>query len=273
MVPTTAVIAGNTVVSVRVLLQGGYQSSGLMRDNLRTKSLIPTTQPYTALGYTHIGGGGSETVSSTILAISDVNNAIVDWVIVELRDATTPSTVIASKAALIQKDGDIVSAIDGISPVTFTGISVNNYYVAVKHRNHLGVMTKTALNFAGTVGLIDFTASSTLTNGTNSMKILSDGKLALWAGNTTGDNKVIYSGVSNDVDPIFAYIINDSANAIAKSTSFVKTAYTRNDVNLTGTVVYQGPSNEVDMIFTNILNHPTNLAAKSASFVILEQIP
>lgn len=272
MTPIAVVVAGNTVVSVKALLQGGYQSAGLMRDQLRTKSLIPATEPYTALGYIHTGGGGSETVSSSVLAVSDPNNAIVDWVVVELRDATTPSTVIASKSALIQKDGDVVSATDGVSAVTFTGISVSNYYVSVKHRNHLGVMTKTALNFATAVGLIDFSLPSTLTNGTNPQKVLSDGRLALWAGNTTGDNQVIYSGTSSDVSPIYNYIYNDLSNT-AKTTTFVKTAYTRNDVNLTGTVVYQGPSNEVDMIMVNILTHPNNLVSKSPSFIILEQIP
>ncbi|MCU0467177.1 MAG: hypothetical protein MUF58_01130 [Arcicella sp.] len=272
MTPLAAVVAGNTVVSVKVLLQGAYQSAGLMRDQLRSKNLIPTTEPYTALGYVHKSGGGGETVTSSILAVSDPNNAIVDWVVVELRDATTPSTVIASKSALIQKDGDVVSATDGISAVTFTGVSVNNYYVSVKHRNHLGVMTKTAQNFASTVGLIDFTLPSTQTNGTNPQKVLSDGRLALWAGNTTGDNQVIYSGGSNDVSPIYNFIFNDLANT-AKTTTFVKTAYSRNDVNLSGTVVYQGPSNEVDMIMVNILTHPANLVSKSPSYIILEQIP
>jgi hypothetical protein len=272
MTPLAAVVAGNTVVSVKVLLQGAYQSAGLMRDQLRSKNLIPTTEPYTALGYVHKSGGGGETVTSSILAVSDPNNAIVDWVVVELRDATTPSTVIASKSALIQKDGDVVSATDGISAVTFTGVSVNNYYVSVKHRNHLGVMTKTAQNFASTVGLIDFTLPSTQTNGTNPQKVLSDGRLALWAGNTTGDNQVIYSGGSNDVSPIYNFIFNDLANT-AKTTTFVKTAYSRNDVNLSGTVVYQGPSNEVDMIMVNVLTHPANLVSKSPSYIILEQIP
>ena len=36
-------------------------------------------------------------------------NAIVDWVLVELRDGTTNTTVLQSQSALLQRDGDVVS--------------------------------------------------------------------------------------------------------------------------------------------------------------------
>ncbi|MBK6344269.1 MAG: hypothetical protein IPF41_17280 [Flavobacteriales bacterium] len=44
------------------------------------------------------------------------NNAIVDHVVVELRHATTPSVVVATRGALVQRDGDAVG-MDGSSPV------------------------------------------------------------------------------------------------------------------------------------------------------------
>ena len=67
-------------------------------------------------------------------------NAIVDWVVLEVRSPNDPSLVISSRAALLQSDGNIVD-LDGKSNVQMTGIASGNYYVAVRHRNHLGTMT------------------------------------------------------------------------------------------------------------------------------------
>ena len=56
-----------------------------MQDQLRIAGLLPTTEPYTAMGYDHVGGGGEQT-SPAVLATTG-NNAIVDWVLLELRSA------------------------------------------------------------------------------------------------------------------------------------------------------------------------------------------
>ncbi|MBK8338906.1 MAG: hemagglutinin protein, partial [Flavobacteriales bacterium] len=62
-----------------------------------------------------------------------------DWVVVELRDNTNPASIVASRAALIQRDGDVVST-NGTTPVLFDQ-APGIYRVALRHRNHLGVMT------------------------------------------------------------------------------------------------------------------------------------
>ncbi|MBK8340202.1 MAG: hypothetical protein IPK99_09555 [Flavobacteriales bacterium] len=130
----------NVMIAVRAVLEGPYNSStGLMGDALRIFEVIPTGEPYTALGYAHVGGGG-ESVAPQVLETT-LGNAIVDWVVVELRSAATPTTVLGSQCALIQRDGDVV-ATDGISPITFA-LPGTNYHVALRHRNHLGVMTFT----------------------------------------------------------------------------------------------------------------------------------
>ncbi len=128
------------LVSPKVFLQGPLTGT-LMNGILNTSSLLPTTEPYTALGYSLTSGGG-EMIIPSAMAITG-NDAIEDWVIVELRDPATPTTIIASRAALLQRDGDVVDT-DGVSPVCIGGTSVTAggmYHVAVRHRNHLGVMT------------------------------------------------------------------------------------------------------------------------------------
>ncbi len=142
---TAACIELNTIsVDLKTMLKGAYTSGANMNASLSTQSLLPTTEPYTAMGYAHIGGGGEEeVVNPDVLNVTGAN-AIVDWVLVELRSASMPATIIASRSALLQADGDVVD-VDGISPVSFYA-PAGNYHVAVRHRNHLGVMTGAAVN-------------------------------------------------------------------------------------------------------------------------------
>ncbi len=132
-----------TFLQLKTMLGGSYDiTNGLMKDELRQNALIPLTEPYTSLGYTHIGGGG-ETISSSVLTATG-DGAIVDWVVLELRSGTNPETIIATRSALLQADGDIVD-VDGVSPIAFPSVPSGNYYVAIRHRNHLGTMTATPI--------------------------------------------------------------------------------------------------------------------------------
>lgn len=103
----------NVSVAPRVLLEGPYAGAGLMSDALRSANYIPTAQPFTGLGYSFVNGGGSETTTASGVSVTG-SNAIVDWVLVELRNSAAPATVITSRAALLQRNGDIVGT-DGTS--------------------------------------------------------------------------------------------------------------------------------------------------------------
>ncbi len=124
-------------VAPKVFLQGPF-SGTLMADDLRSNSLVPMTEPYSSAGFAPSLNPSAVTTSGVLATTG--NDAIVDWVIVEVRDMTTPTTVLASKAALLQRDGDIVDT-DGISAVKIYGVSSGMYHVAIRHRNHLGAMT------------------------------------------------------------------------------------------------------------------------------------
>ncbi|MDQ3101359.1 MAG: agmatine deiminase family protein, partial [Bacteroidota bacterium] len=131
--------AVGTPVSIKMLLEGAYDAvGGSMRDDLRVQGLVPLQEPYTALGYTMIGGSGSNT-SNAVLSVSG-NNAIVDWVLVELRSANTPASIIRTRTGLLQRDGDVIAPNGGT--IVFD-VAAGNYYVSVRHRNHLGCMTAT----------------------------------------------------------------------------------------------------------------------------------
>lgn len=129
----TVVNMGGVQLAIKVLLQGSLAGS-TMSDNIRT--ILPNASPYTS---------APATMTANALASSDPNDAIVDWVLIELRDATDNTQIIAARSALLQRDGDVVST-DGQSPVKFNGINTGTYHVVVKHRNHLGVMTAMPVN-------------------------------------------------------------------------------------------------------------------------------
>ena len=162
----------NSIVSPIVFLQGPLLSPdtvGLMNDHLRLNSLIPTTSPYS----------DELKCESSIFNVTG-NDAIVDWVWVELRDQSNNTIIIESQSALLQRDGDIVT-IDGFSDPIFNANS-NNYYVAIKHRNHLGIMSANTILLSGTPVSLDLSSNSASVLGTTNAVVDMGGVFALVAG-------------------------------------------------------------------------------------------
>ena len=233
------------MLHVRAFLEGPYNSTlGTMSDAMRALGLVPTIEPYTGLGYTHVGGG-TETTTPSVLAGSG-NNAIVDWVVLELRDPGTPSMVVATRSALLQRDGDVVD-VDGISPVSIAVVS-GSYHVSVRHRNHLGAMTAGPVALSPTLASVDFTSSATPTFGTNARKVSGGASPAqlLWAGDVTFNHVVKYTGSGNDRDPILISVGSTTPNSVVPNT------YSTRDVNLNGEVKYTGSGNDRDPILLNV---------------------
>jgi hypothetical protein len=233
---------GCVQVAARVFLDGPFNpDTSLMNDGMRALGLVPTTEPYAGLGYVHAGGGGGESTSPAVLAVTGPD-AVVDWVLVELRSPSDPSQVMASRAALLQRDGDVVDT-DGLSPVHFT-VAPGEHFVALRHRNHLGCMTAGALPLGAAVTTVDLTLSGTTTFGTNACRV--DGALQLlWCGDVTFNGQVKYAGGGNDRDPILVRIGGSLPTATA-------TGYHPEDVNLNGQVKYAGSANDRDPILVNI---------------------
>jgi PKD repeat protein/glucose/arabinose dehydrogenase len=228
---------------VRVNLQGPWDPEvNQMRDDLRAAGLIPLTEPYTGLGFAHSGGGGGETVTPARLAVTG-KNAIVDWVFVELRSAANPAVVVATRSAFLERDGDVVDG-NGLTRLFFN-VPAGQYRVAIKHRNHLGVMTNTAVALGSQVAGVDFTSGLLATHGTDARYYLPNGRYALWAGNVVRDGLLKYTGGSNDRDAILLSVGGTVPTNIVPG-------YLASDVNLDGQVKYTGGSNDRDLILFNI---------------------
>jgi hypothetical protein len=246
-------------LGMKIILQGGYVSgAGLMRDSIRAKGYFPTTEPYTALGYVYENGGG-ENINPSLLSVTG-NNALVDWVIVEARNAHNNEDVISSRAALLQRDGDIVD-LDGLSPVKVAKTCEGEYYIVVRHRNHLSVMTgnRIGLKVGSVPNPVNLSLASTPTYGTNAQKDMGNGLRALWAGDATRDGAVRYNGAANDRVSILTAVGITTPNNIVNG-------YNLNDINLDGRVTYNGAANDRVVILLNV-GFPT------PNNVILEQLP
>ena len=227
---------------LRAALDGALPSGTIMTDGLRAANLVPAAQPYTALGYTFVGSPTNVSITPAMLAVAG-NDAIVDWVVVELRSNTT--TVVYSKPALLQRDGDVIDT-DGDTYMNFP-VTAGSYYVALRHRNHLGVMTSTArsLTVDASSNLIDFRSSASGVYGTTPMA-LKGSVYCLWAGDATGTGTLSYIGANNDRDPILTAVGGTTPN------NSLTNVYDRRDVNLDGVIRYTGTANDRDIILTNV---------------------
>ncbi len=179
--------------NLKVYLEGPYSGGGVMTTTLNTNNLIPlnSNTAYSTLTYGY--------TASTVASIP--NSDIVDWVLVELRTGTASGTKVATRAGFLKSDGTIVDT-NGTSPLQFSGLGDGNYYVVVRHRNHLAIMSSSAIPLSSNSALYDFTTlqSQAYTSGTNPMVALSGGGFGLIAADA--NNSAIITAA--DVTPIIA---------------------------------------------------------------------
>lgn len=228
-------------VNPQLWLEGPFDAgTSLMSDALRVAGLIPLTEPYTQLGFPAVAGGGESTTSG-VLSVTG-NTAIVDWVRVELRSAANPANVVVARHALLRRNGVVVKP-DGTGGIEFN-VGAGQYYVAVRHRNHLGVMTAAPITLGATTTIVNFRSSATATYGTDARKVSGTQRL-LWAGNVVPDGMLSYVGLDNDRDPILLAIGGSVFTATVAG-------YLQADVNMDGVAKYAGSDNDRDPILGNV---------------------
>jgi hypothetical protein len=284
--PLNGTSAPGVNVRIRVLLQGALLDPlnpatplSLMRDTLRireqaagfTGSFLPATSPY--------GDGVIVSNPSTIFGSQNISNTdlIVDWVQIQLRSTVTPSLVLTQTSGLVQRDGDVVTA-SGASAFNLTGVAPGSYFVAVRHRNHLGAMTAAPVALSGTLVTVDFTNTATdfwnnpITPAYNGAEQFRTGsRYALWTGDANDNGRVVFTGGGNDVDVLFNTVFQSPANAL-KLPNFALDGYRATDIDLSGTTIYTGQGNETDLIGNVVRGHAAN-ALGLQSFTVVEQLP
>ena len=179
-------------LNIKAFLEGPFDfSSNEMKTDLN--SVIPNIQPFgPTLPYFNNPlpdwyYTGSENVSAV------PNPDIVDWVLIELRDAQNvssalPGTMISRQAAFITKTGQVVD-LDGYSYLNFYVNISNNLYVVIRSRNHIGVISANPISESNGLYSYDFSTGPGQAWGLNSQKELYPGSgiWGLFSGDGDGD--------------------------------------------------------------------------------------
>jgi hypothetical protein len=236
-------------VDFKVLLAGNYNTgTNLMSTTLNSGGILEAsalTTPYAVSPF----NAPSVSVSPGFFA---ANPTIVDWVMLELRETSAPSTTSTNKAsAFLKSDGSIVG-IDGTSlPVIKNGSPTS--VVVVHHRNHLAFRTKNVGIDVANPSPIDFRSDTTKVfkgsftntpiklvenapNGPNNLEAW-----AMWTGDVNKDGKIRY--LPQPVPPIASdaslILTSTTANGgLNGVTSGTFSGYSFYDVNLDGKVRY-----------------------------------
>jgi hypothetical protein len=195
---------------------------------------------------------------------ASVNDNIVDWVFLELRNTASPGNmVLQTRSALIQRDGDIVD-IDGMSPVTFNNVTDGNYTIAVRHRNHIGLGTDNQTNsnwrtltetksasFAANA--VDFRTESASrifgSSYTNALHPTLGSVRVFYGGDASGNMVVRYTNPGNDKDAILSAIGGITTGSLLN-------VYRKEDINMNRQVRYTNPGNDKDFL-VNVLGGTT----------------
>ena len=172
------------IVNLNAYLEGPFNGTN-MNTSLNSGGLLPLAQPYNMAPWSYTG-------SENVAVIPNAN--VVEWVLVELRDAVnagsaTVGTRIARQAAFILNDGSIVG-MDGFSDLIFTATITNNLFAIVWHKNHLGIMSAVPLTLSGGMYSYNFSTSGTQAYGANSQKLLVAGKWGMYSGDGDANNTI-----------------------------------------------------------------------------------
>ncbi len=175
--------------SIKVFLEGPFNIT-TMGTTLNTNNLIPHTQPYSASPWNY---AGTESVAT-------IPAGVVDWVLVELRNANspanaTPSTILSGwpKAMFLKQDGSIVN-INGSQPSIGLPVISNNLYLVIRHRNHIAVMSATGMTLSGNTYSYDFSTALSQAFGAGAgYKEIETGVFGMVAGDADADGSVFAS--------------------------------------------------------------------------------
>ena len=186
--------APSITVNAKIFLEGPYVSSSM---STALNTVLPTGQPYDSSPWNY---KGTESVAGDFFS---THTDIVDWVLVEIKNSLM--VAVGTRAAFLKNDGTIVD-MDGLSPVVIKGRPEGNYYIVIRHRNHLAVMSAGMETLNGASSMYDFTTSATKFYGGDAMT-LGGGAYGMYSGDADSDGQVI----STDFNIFFPKFISGAS--------------------------------------------------------------
>ncbi|MBN1781063.1 DUF5060 domain-containing protein [bacterium] len=112
-------------LEAKIFLEGAYETAnGEMTADLNDNAVLPLTAPY----------------SEDARTVTGIPAGITDWVLVQLRE-TGDGEAVTSRSSFLHQDGRVV-ADDGDSGLIWLDADPGYYYIVIRHRNHVPVMSK-----------------------------------------------------------------------------------------------------------------------------------
>ncbi len=167
-------------LDLKVFLQGPFNGLDM---NSELNSILPLNQPFNTIPWNY---NGTESVAN-------MPAAVVDWVLVELRDApdassATPSTTIGEYATFLLSDGSVVD-LDAVSNIIVDQSISQSLFVIIWHRNHLGIMSSSPLTESDGIYTYDFTTSQGQAYN-NALENLTSGVWGMISGDSDASGQV-----------------------------------------------------------------------------------
>ena len=164
------------LIKASMLLEGAYNGAN-MNTTLAAEGSIPNAQPYDQSPWDYTTGTES-------LAV--IPNDMVDWVLLELYDLNF--NLMARRAVVLRNDG-VLTDLDGSESIAFAGMAAGNYRIIVRHRNHIDVLSATAVALPNAISY-DFSIASNVSGGAVQLADVGGGKYALKAGDFDGNGVI-----------------------------------------------------------------------------------
>jgi len=206
--------SNNIMVKGKVFLQGPFSSNSMLT-NLNQNSMLPNTQPYNTAPWNYNGNESFNPSSNT---------SVVDWVLVELRNAANPVQVVSRRAALLKSNGLLLET-NGTEGVLFDNVEPGNYYIVIKHRNHLAIMSASPIPLTMNSTLYDFTTAMNKAYGQNPMIELAPGIFGMYAADGNAD------GVIDITDRDEVWLVQNGTMGYLKGDFDMNSGVTIHDVN------------------------------------------
>ncbi len=170
------VTQNGVLLEAKLFLQGPFDTDSDTMTTTLNASDLPATSPF----------------ADDARTINSVPANVTDWILLQLRETDTGDSVLC-KSAFLNKDGRIV-ADDGVTGQVALNAPAGDYYLVIKSRNHLKIMSRPTLSLSETSStLFNFTADSSYYYGTNSAKLLKPDIWGLFSGDINQDGEVTTS--------------------------------------------------------------------------------
>ncbi len=152
---------------IRAWLQGPF-TGNRMRNTL--SPLMPINSPY----------------AEDPRTVTNIPANAVDWILLQLIN-TDGNTISANYSFFIREDGYLMDE-TGNNRIALTGIAEGDYYISLKHRNHLSVKSRSTIHVGpSATAFFDFTTSAHQYANMNSYWQLGNGQYALCGGDINAD--------------------------------------------------------------------------------------